>query len=146
MSPGRPDVALVRRHLAALDAALAHVRRFAGRSQAALSGDLDALWAVERGLQLCAQNALDIATHLAATSGAEAADYASSVDRIAALGVLPAEFAARFRGIAGFRNVLVHAYLELDLTVLHAVLNDRLDDFARFAEHVEAWLAQAERE
>ena len=146
MSPGRPDATLVRRHLAALDAALTRVGRFAGRSQAAMRGDLDALWAVERGLQLCAQNALDIATHIAATSGAEAADYASSVDRLAEIGVLPADFAARFRGIAGFRNVLVHAYLELDLVVLHAVLNDRLGDFARFAEHVEAWLAQRERE
>ena len=42
MSPGQADPAVVRRHLLALD---------------------------ERGLELCAQNALDIATHLAASTG-----------------------------------------------------------------------------
>ena len=31
----------------------------------------DELWSVERGLQLCAQNVLDIATHIAASAGRE---------------------------------------------------------------------------
>jgi len=54
--------------------------------------------------------------------------------------VLPAEFATRFRGVAGFRNVLVHAYLDVDLGRVHAVLNDHLDDFTEFARHVEGWV------
>jgi uncharacterized protein YutE (UPF0331/DUF86 family) len=61
MSPGQPDSAIVRRHLLALDAALQRLRRHAGRPLAALVADVDSLWAIERGLQLCAQNALDIA-------------------------------------------------------------------------------------
>lgn len=141
MSPGRSDAELVRRHLAALDGALARVRRYSGRSLESLRSEPDTLWAVERGLQLCAQNALDIATHLAASAGRDAADYSTSIDRLAELGILPADFAARFRGIAGFRNVLVHAYLELDLALLHRILNERLDDFAQFAEEVERWLS-----
>jgi predicted nucleotidyltransferase len=38
------------------------------------------VWAVERALELCAQNAVDIATHRAATAGRDAADYSSSID------------------------------------------------------------------
>ncbi|MBK7582364.1 MAG: DUF86 domain-containing protein [Myxococcales bacterium] len=51
---------------------------------------------------------------------------------------MPGEFAARFRAIAGFRNILVHGYLAVDFALLHGVLNHRLDDFVESARHVEA--------
>jgi uncharacterized protein YutE (UPF0331/DUF86 family) len=53
------------------------------------------------------------------------------------MGVLPPEFAARFRSVAGFRNVLVHGYLQVDLEVVRRILAERLDDFERFAERIE---------
>ena len=141
MSPGRVDAETLRRHLAALDAALCQLRRHTGRPVEALRGDLDSLWAVERGLQICAQNALDVATHLVAGAGRDAPDYASAIDRLADLGVLPRSFADRFRPMAGFRNVLVHGYLDVDLARLHRILNQHLDDFVEFATHVERHLA-----
>jgi uncharacterized protein YutE (UPF0331/DUF86 family) len=140
MSPGQPDAAVVRRHLLALDEALQHLRRHAGRPLLALTADPDERWTVERGLQLCAQNALDIATHFAASAGRDAPDYASAIDVLGELGVLPAEFCLRFRGIAGFRNVLVHGYLGVDLPRMHQLLNSGLDDFAEFARFVEGHL------
>ncbi|MGH7304424.1 MAG: type VII toxin-antitoxin system HepT family RNase toxin [Candidatus Rokuibacteriota bacterium] len=140
MSPGQLDAAVVRRHLLALDEAVQRLRRHAGRPLSALAADLDAQWAVERGLQLCAQNAIDIATHLAASAGRDTPDYASAIDVLGEVGVLPAEFARRFRGVAGFRNVLVHGYLRVDLGRVHDLLNSGLDGFAEFARHVEAFL------
>ena len=124
----------------ALEAALSNLGRHAGRPPEALRVSVDEAWLVERGLQLCAQNALDIATHLAASAGVDAPDYASAIDALATLGVLSTEFAASFRAIAGFRNVLVHAYLEVDLGLLHATLNGRLGDFRSYAAQVEAYL------
>jgi uncharacterized protein YutE (UPF0331/DUF86 family) len=137
MSPGRVDPTVVRRHLLALDAAVQRLRAHAGRSPASLAADLDTRWAIERGLLLCAQNALDIATHLAASAGRDAPDYATAIDALGDLGVLPAEFARRFRGVAGFRNVLVHGYLDLSLERVVELLTTGLDDFAEFARHVE---------
>ncbi len=137
MSPGQPDTNVVRRHLLALDEAVQHLRRHTGRPVSALASEPDERWAVERGLQLCAQNALDIATHLAASAGRDAPDYASAIDVLGDLGILPAEFVWRFRGIAGFRNMLVHGYLGVDLARLHELLNSGLDDFADFAKLVE---------
>src|SRR5262245_60565523 len=136
MSPGQPDEAIVRRHLLALDEAVRHLRSHARQPLSALETDADERWAVERGLQLCAQNALDIATHLAASAGRDAPDYASAIDVLADIGVLPAEFVARFRGIAGFRNVLVHGYLGVDPSHLHRLLDTGLDDFVTFASFV----------
>ncbi len=140
MSPGQLDATLIRRHLAALDSAVQQLRRHSGRSLDALR-DLDEAWAIERGLQICVQNCLDVATHLAAAAGRDVPDYATAVDRLAELGALPGDFARRFRGVAGFRNVLVHGYLEVDPGLVHRILNERLDDFEIFARHVEAHLA-----
>jgi uncharacterized protein YutE (UPF0331/DUF86 family) len=140
MNPGQPDAAIVRRHLLALDEAVQHLRHHAGRPLSALLTDPDERWTVERGLQLCAQNVLDIATHLAASAGRDAPDYASAIDTLGELGVLPTEFTLRFRGIAGFRNVLVHGYLVVDLPRMHGLLNTGLDDFALFARFVEDYL------
>ncbi len=140
MSPGRADPAVVRRHLRVLHAAAVSLRRHQGRELDVLADD-DERWAVERGLQLCAQNALDVATHIVAESGHDADDYRAAIDRLAELGVLPRGFAATFRQVAGFRNVLVHGYLELDRARLREFLDTRLDDFGEFARHVEAWLS-----
>jgi uncharacterized protein YutE (UPF0331/DUF86 family) len=138
MSPGALDTALVRRHLLALDEALQVLRRHQGRPLAALVTDRDERWSVERGLQLCAQNALDVATHLAASAGRDVPDYGSAVDRLGELGILPSAFAARFRSVAGFRNVIVHGYLDVDVDTVHRMLNERLDDFTTFAQQVSA--------
>ncbi len=142
MSPGQLDAALVRRHLAALDAAVQQLRRHAGSPLDALL-NLDEAWAIERGLQICVQNCLDVATHLAAAAGRDVPDYATAIDRLGELGALPRDFARRLRGVAGFRNVLVHGYLEVDPGLVHRILNERLDDFGLFARHIEAYLAAA---
>ncbi len=140
MTPGRLDTAVVRRHLLALDEALQVLRRHQGRSVDELASDPEERWIVERGLQLCAQNALDVATHIAASTGRDVSDYATAIDRLAEMGVLPREFAARFRGVAGFRNVVVHGYLDIDVALLHRLLNHHLEDFSTFAQQVGSYL------
>lgn len=50
------------------------------------------------------------------------------------------EFARSFRDVAGFRNVLVHGYLDVDLEIVGALLREHLDDFESFAVQVEAFL------
>ena len=132
----------MRRHLTALRFAVGNLRRHAGTTAAQLRDDADLRWLIERGLQLCAQNSLDIAAHLAQSDGRDAADYTTAIDRLAEMGVLPGEFAARFRDVAGFRNVLVHGYLDVDLDIVGQVLSRHLNDFEIFSRHVEGWLAR----
>lgn len=142
MTRGQPDPEVIRRHLRALEDALTRLRRHAGSTVAQLRADTDLRWTVERGLQLCAQNALDVATHIAAASGADAPEYATAIDRLAELRILPPEFAARFRAIAGFRNVLVHGYLAVDLQVVEDILRNHLQDFADFISSIERYLGR----
>ncbi|MBW1881358.1 MAG: DUF86 domain-containing protein [Deltaproteobacteria bacterium] len=139
MTSGRADPAVLRRHLLALDRALTNLEHHTGHSQDDLEQDLDLQWTVLHGLQLCTHCALDIATHIAASGGHDVADYASAIDVLAVMGVLPPPFAKSFRAIAGFQNILVLGYLELDLERVQAVLQHQLEDFRSFAAHVEAF-------
>lgn len=140
MTEGRPDPVVVRRHLAELRRAVVNLQRNSDASATRLRTDSDLRWMVERGLQLCTQNAIDVATHLSSSAGLDAPDYATAIDRLAELGALPDDFAAVFRNVAGFRNVLVHGYLDVDLDVIAHVLGARLNEFETFARHVEDWL------
>jgi uncharacterized protein YutE (UPF0331/DUF86 family) len=140
MSPGRLDAETVRRHLLALDETLAQLARHAGRDLDALQRDVDERWAVERGLQLCVQLVLDIATHLAASAGRDTPDYATAIDELGRLAILPPELAQKLRPLAGFRNALVHGYLGLDLRRVHEVLNVHLDEVRELARRVNAYL------
>jgi uncharacterized protein YutE (UPF0331/DUF86 family) len=76
VSPGRLDGVVVRRRLMAIDDALRTLREHRGRPVERLLEKREELWAIERGLQLCAQSALDVATHIAASAGLDVPDYA----------------------------------------------------------------------
>ena len=61
MTAGVIDDEVVRRHLGALDRAVVHLARHQGLPVTGLEIDQDRRWSVERGLLVCAQNALDVA-------------------------------------------------------------------------------------
>jgi uncharacterized protein YutE (UPF0331/DUF86 family) len=145
MTKGQADAAIIRRHLAALREALVNLQRHKGHAAHELRASADLRWTVERGLQLCVQNVLDVASHLVAARGLDAPDYATAIDKLAEIGVLPAEFAVGLRPLAGFRNVLVHGYLQVDLAIVERVLNEKLLDLEQFATDVEAYLARLDK-
>lgn len=140
MSPGQVQPEIIERHLAALRGALRELRRHQGASVRSLRTDTSRRWAIERGLLLCIQNALDIASHVASTEGHDPPTYGDSIDSLVASGVLPADFGEQFRAVAGFRNIIVHGYLDLDLKRVAGFLGENLNDFEAFARHVERWL------
>lgn len=142
MTAGAGDPGVIERHLVTLDAAVRELRTREGATAESLARDLSLSWSVQHGLQLCAQNVLDVATHIAAAEGRDAPDYATAIDRLAELGVLDPSFARSLRALAGFRNVLVHGYLDVDLGVVQRVLSAHLDDFVRFAAAVRTWLGR----
>jgi uncharacterized protein YutE (UPF0331/DUF86 family) len=141
MSPGKLDFETVRRDLLALDQTLAHLQRHAGRTVEILREDLDERWAVERGLQLCVQNVLNIATHLGDAAGRGSADFTPLIEQLRQLGVISSGLATRLRPLMGFRDALVFGYLRVDLDRVHTVLNHHLDQMREFARDVDRYLA-----
>lgn len=97
---------------------------------------------VERNLEVAAQCCLDIANRIITVEGAQKPrDYHGSIIRLGEIGVLSLEFAQDFAPIAGFRNVLIHEYLELDWEEIYDNLRN-LDDLYTFMDWVKKWLGR----
>ena len=95
----------------------------------------------ERDFQVAIQAALDIGSIILADQSVMLPkDYKDIFPALAEIGVLPADFAQKLVGMARFRNVLVHLYLEVDLQRVYRYLQENLEDFESFASYVSEWL------
>lgn len=100
-------------------------------------------WSIERGLQLGAEILLDIGNHLiSAHYGASSSDYEDVLQRLEHHGVLPGDLRERLKGLGGFRNILVHAYLKLDREIVREHLDRAPEIFTAFAEAIRAWMTE----
>lgn len=94
----------------------------------------------ERHLQLAIQSAIDVAVHLLAEESARTPeDYGAAFRLLTDLDVVDEQLAERLARAAGLRNVLVHAYLDVDPQQVWDHLG-RLDDFERFAAAVQGYV------
>ena len=100
------------------------------------------MWSLERGLQLGAEILLDIGTHiLSAQYGISPTDYKDILEQLAEQGILDESLRERLKGVAGFRNILVHDYIRLDPDKVLAVFAQAPADFSDFALAIRDWLA-----
>jgi len=91
----------------------------------------------ERYLQLAIQAVLDISHHIVADRNlALPADSKSLFDTLAREKVISRQLAAKLASMAGFRNVLVHEYLEIDRRRVYRALKTELRDFESFIRAV----------
>jgi len=91
----------------------------------------------ERYLQLAIQGVLDISNHIVADMRLNLpADSKDLFRLLATHKVLPVRLSKKLVSMAGFRNVLVHEYLEIDRRRVYRVLKDELGDFEKFIKAV----------
>ena len=89
-------------------------------------------------VQRACQAAIDLATHLVQTAQlGPPNDSRDAFRRLESAGKLPHPLSERLQAMVGFRNIAAHRYHALDLRVLRAILDQRLDDLLAFAEQVE---------
>lgn len=139
------DAEVVQNRLAALNEYVARLGAKQHLTLAEMIADQDVYFAIQHLLQLASQAAIDIAVHILASDFSLRADnYRDVILSLGSEGVFPLEFAQRFAGIAGFRNILIHEYLAVDPARVHHLLQVGLDDFRTFARHVTEYLKGAE--
>ena len=91
----------------------------------------------ERYLQLAIQALLDISHHIVADMNMNLpADSKELFNLLTKHKVLPVRLSKRLAPMAGFRNILVHEYLEIDRHRVYRVLKNDLNDFERFIKAV----------
>ena len=92
---------------------------------------------VEHTLQLAIQAALDVASHI--VSDQRLGEPRTSREIFALLergGWIGHDLSETLQRMAGFRNVLVHGYDDVDLTIVRDVLENHLVDLEAFLEAV----------
>jgi uncharacterized protein YutE (UPF0331/DUF86 family) len=103
---------------------------------------LSEMWKVERGLQLGAEILLDIGNHiLVAQFGVSPQGYREIIERLADRNVISRSLLDRLRGLAGFRNILVHDYLDLNTDQILGILGRAPQDLSEFAREIREWLS-----
>ena len=91
----------------------------------------------ERYLQLAIQAVLDISHHIVADRNLPLpADSTSLFDLLARQKVVSRRLSVKLASMAGFRNVLVHEYLEIDRRRVYRALTTDLRDFEGFVRAV----------
>jgi uncharacterized protein YutE (UPF0331/DUF86 family) len=91
----------------------------------------------ERYLQLAIQAVLDISNHIVSDMDLNLpGDARELFDVLATHKVVSPRLARRLAPMAGFRNILVHEYLEIDRRRVYRALKEDLGDFERFIKAV----------
>ena len=135
-----PEFSGIERRLDELSARLARLEPLKSRSKAEFDAEPYLRDIAERNLEVAAQCVLDISHRLISLAGGpRPRDYYEAILHLGELGVLPPDFATHLAPLAGFRNILVHEYLEVDWQEVYRNLQ-QLGDLARFAELVREWL------
>ena len=130
----------IEKRLDELDVRLARLRPLQSESREVFDEDPYLRDIVERNLEVAAQCCIDIANRIIALEGAQKpADYYEAIVRMGQIGVVPPGLARQLAPIAGFRNVLVHEYVQLDWDRVYSNLQ-KLDDLEEYATRIRVWL------
>jgi uncharacterized protein YutE (UPF0331/DUF86 family) len=93
------------------------------------SSDPEKYGSAERFLQVAVEVLDDLGAHLVARFGAGPVErYRDIPDRLLAAGRLTDEQADVWRRVIGFRNVIVHNYLDVDRAIVFEILTKSLED------------------
>lgn len=92
---------------------------------------------IERLLELLVMTASDIVFHLISTKGESIpASYKAAFLRAGELGLISSGLGKSLALGAGLRNILVHAYEEIDYNLVHQSIPSATRDFADFIKEL----------
>ncbi len=135
------DADLVQKKLAQIETYVAELRRLARPEL--LDTDLRERRFAEHTLQIAIQACQDVASHIVSDDRlGEPRTNRDLFEILAREGWIDEDLAAVLRRAVALRNVIVHGYTTVDLTVVRDVLEHRLDDLEAFTTAVRNRLAQ----
>lgn len=129
------DAELVEKKIAEIETRLRELRSEADLRR--IRSDIKEERFVIHTLQMAIQAALDVASHIVSDERLGEPDtYRDLFTLLERDGWVSGELAGRLRDMAGFRNVLVHGYADLDLEIVEEVMSERMDDLLEFGRQI----------
>ena len=134
----RPEV--IRKRLNKLDECLTVLQRLQRYGRDEFLSDPERYGSAERFLHLAIEALLDMGNHVIADEGLGVVDWYSDVPRLfLEKELISSDLSEKWIRMIGFRNTLVHGYIDIDRTIVYEVLQNGLGDieelkrvFARF--------------
>ena len=137
------DAEIVRDRESRIRQYVGDLRDMARISEAAFLENRERQYAVLHALQLAIEASVEIATHICAADNLGIpSSYAEAFDLIEQSGVVEKALADDLRGMARFRNRIVHFYGQVDLSRVFRLLQDHLTDFDRYLVAIERYLGR----
>jgi len=119
---------------------IARIETKCPESVEALASDLDAQDIVSVNLERAIQSSVDIATHIIASMEISAPDTMGEVFVVLQKrDVISSSVAERMIKSVGFRNIVVHAYHEIDWAVVFAIITKNINDFKDYIRQIAAF-------
>lgn len=129
--------------LSALEGYRAKLESFKRYGREEFLDDEDVYQLAARYLQLACECVLDLTQHVIAQMGyRQPQDYKDAIEVLREEGVLEPDIAERLKGWMGFRNVLVHMYLETDHQRSFEAIQKELGDLQVFAARMARYLEE----
>ena len=126
------DAELVKRRLQRLDEYVEILKRLRRYSSEEFLGEPERYGSAERFMQLSIELINDLGNHVVADDGLGTVAVSADVPRLlASHGILDTALAEQWVKMIGFRNILVHEYLNIDRRLVYETLGDNLEDFDR---------------
>jgi uncharacterized protein YutE (UPF0331/DUF86 family) len=129
------DPELLRKRLALIETCVQELRTLARPSE--LVRDIKEARFIEHTLQIAIQAALDAASHIVSDGRlGEPRTNRELFDLLERHGWIESGLANTLRRMAGFRNILVHGYDDVDLQVVEDIVSNRLEDLLDFVRAI----------
>lgn len=139
------DVDLIRRKLSRLNMYLEKLKPISEKTQEEYKSDFYLKFSAERLIQLIVECATDINNHVVVeTKNRPPEDYNVSFIKASEVGLISRELAERLKGSGGMRNILVHAYMEIDDEKVYKAIPLALKDYKEYIREVEAFIEKLE--
>jgi uncharacterized protein YutE (UPF0331/DUF86 family) len=123
----RPEV--IRKRLNKIDEYLTVLQRLQRYGRDEFLSDPERYGSAERFLHLAIEALLDMGNHVIADEGLGVVDWYSDVPRIfLEKRVISSALSEKWIRMIGFRNTLVHGYIDVDRTIVYEVLQNGLGD------------------
>ena len=124
-------ISAIRKYLTILD-------RYQKFTRPEIENDIDIRGAVERYLYLATQSTIDLAESIIAYRKLrKPTTMAESFHILCEAGVISEELMQRLVQMTGFRNVIAHAYEDLDYDIVFDILHNGRKDISAFLEVLE---------
>jgi len=99
----------------------------------------------EHHLRRALESLFDIGRHIIAKNGfGRPENYSQILEILGQQKVLTPEFSKKIKGMAGYRNRLVHEYSKITPEEIYEIIRTRLDDFSEYCRFIVSFIEKYE--